>query len=221
MEAAKVSIRTPDAQHEAHSRECTRDPERIRPRSGRNGQLRDKVPDQRRMRVAREAVCARKRVPVRGSGVCVWPKGRSMLPVRVPGTASTRPGAKLRCGWSTRCTPRPGGSHPGDGGNQAHSREGDIARRAPAARGRPFDDVPHDEATPGSRLSGLRHTRHHQTRRLQCVLRHPTDSGAGGRPPTLSGAPHGGKFRGIPVLLTRRAPCHRSRSRPRLTSPKR
>ncbi len=99
----------------------------------RHRQFRDAVPRQRRVRAAQEAQRLRQHLPLRGAGVGVCHRWRSLLSVPLPRTAASGARAELRRGRRPR---RPSGRHrhdPGDRVDQVDSRRGDDARRPAAA----------------------------------------------------------------------------------------
>ena len=97
----------------------------VRRRRGRDRQLPDPVPRQRRLRPARQAERVREHLPVRRTGVGLRRPGRTVLPLPVSRAAAARAGAELRRGRRAGRSARHHRHHPGDRGDQADRGSGE------------------------------------------------------------------------------------------------
>ena len=165
-----------------HQRKRDGSRRRLRHRGRRHRQLPDALPNQRRLRAARQAERVRLDLPVRRPGERVRARPRwPVLPLPLPRAATAGHGAQLRRGRRTGCAARNRRMHPGHGDHQACVGRGRFARRPTADFQCARDEVPRSQAAPRSEVSVVRRQPDRQgVDRLQPVLRHPGSTGGAG-----------------------------------------
>ena len=101
-----------------HPGERPLSPGRLRRGGRRHRQLRDALPDERRVLLPEEAQRLRLHLPLRGAGERLLGRPRALLPVPVPRAPAPRPRPELRGGRRPRRPPRRRRGHPGHRGPQ-------------------------------------------------------------------------------------------------------
>ena len=122
-----------DARDGAERGQRAPDPGGLRRRRRRHRQLRDALPDERRLLPAQEAERLRLDLPLRGPGERLLARPRPVLPLPVSRAASAGPRAELRRGRRARDPAGRRRRDPGHGGAQDPARDRRAARGAAAA----------------------------------------------------------------------------------------
>ncbi|CAA9524289.1 MAG: Molybdopterin-synthase adenylyltransferase, partial [uncultured Thermoleophilia bacterium] len=165
----------------AHLRERRPDPRGLRRDRRRHRQLPDPVSAERREPGPPRADRPRVDLPLRGSADRLPAVRRAVLPLPLPRAAARRDGALVRGGRRPRRAARHHGHPPGHRGAEAPARDRRAARRPPAPRGRPRDELHGGRAAARPGVPGLRSGRRAgHLHRLRAVLRR-TAARRGGR----------------------------------------
>ncbi|CAA9549409.1 MAG: Molybdopterin-synthase adenylyltransferase, partial [uncultured Thermomicrobiales bacterium] len=152
---------------------------RLRHRRRRDRQFCLPLPDQRRLRPARQALRPRCHLPLRRPGDGLLGGPGAVLPLPVPGAASPGTGAELRRGRGAGCAAGRDRHDPGDRGDQVGARDRRNPGRAPVGLRRPFDGVPRTQLGQGSGLPDLRPGRGDELGRHRVHRRRVRGAGGG------------------------------------------